>query len=594
MTCDVLQFYPTPKTLANKAWSLFKSKKIRRVLDPSAGRGDLMATASNESRHYGNHYDYFANYRNWDAVEINGEYHANIKAKGGRVLGFDFMEMESAVAYSHIIMNPPFRHGVKHLLHAWHIAFDVEIVAILNAQGVRQPKTQDEHQLNRLIQEHGSVEFVQGAFEDPDTLRTTSVEVALVHITKKGDGVEGLLDHLKQLTKHTKEEQFFDPSEGGNLVLPEKYIKTQVYNYKLALVKLVELTQAEFNYSGVASRLGHTLAELQHKGLSGEPAQNVVQRDIDSYRVSYEKAHDALLDSAWSSIIRSTEVLDALSSKMQKQVESEFENIKSMEFSEFNIHSFLEGLYLNGNSLREDMLCDVFDEIVKYHSENTCYYLGWKSNDKHRTVGMSIKPKRFILPRFSGAFNSVDWDSQTQLRDMDKVFSMLDGKTKPVFGLLDAFTTPDVFTRLKSNERISTDYFDVRFYPGRGTVHFFPTRPDLIAAFNRWVGKIRAWLPNDETACHPDFMAQYDQAGNISATVARKMTSVNLDKAHRDIVRAYYYADRMDDVEKQMYANKVDHFFGIVEQTVRSRGLDPFAVLDQPVSDNQLLLECCA
>ena len=39
---DTLQWYPTPRNLAVKAWSLFKSKEFRRLLEPSAGRGDLL------------------------------------------------------------------------------------------------------------------------------------------------------------------------------------------------------------------------------------------------------------------------------------------------------------------------------------------------------------------------------------------------------------------------------------------------------------------------------------------------------------------------------------------------------------------------
>ena len=36
---DDLQFYPTPKELALRAWSLFKNKHFTRVLEPSAGNG---------------------------------------------------------------------------------------------------------------------------------------------------------------------------------------------------------------------------------------------------------------------------------------------------------------------------------------------------------------------------------------------------------------------------------------------------------------------------------------------------------------------------------------------------------------------------
>jgi len=55
-------------------------------------------------------------------------------------------------------------------------------------------------------------------------------------------------------------------------------------------------------------------------------------------------------------------------------------------------------------------------------------------------------------------------------------------------------------------------YFDVRFYPGVGTIHFYPTNKAIIDRFNRLVGKERQWLPQDDSQASKAFWKQYDSA----------------------------------------------------------------------------------
>lgn len=94
------QYYPTPRALAHRAWALFKDKDIVRLLEPSAGTGDLVAPRT-EARYC---------HLQWDAIERNPERHARLRELGAQVVGFDFMEFASCAMYSHILMN---RAGVE-------------------------------------------------------------------------------------------------------------------------------------------------------------------------------------------------------------------------------------------------------------------------------------------------------------------------------------------------------------------------------------------------------------------------------------------------------------------------------------------------
>jgi hypothetical protein len=89
--------------------------------------------------------------------------------------------------------------------------------------------------------------------------------------------------------------------------------------------------------------------------------------------------------------------------------------------------------------------------------------------------------------------NDLPWASRQMLADIDKVFSMLDGKVKPEISLETAFNQH--FHALRNGSRVKASYFDVRYYPGVGTIHFFPTNKKLIDRINRLVGNHRRWLP---------------------------------------------------------------------------------------------------
>lgn len=128
------QFLPTPPALAARAWAMFRNREFVRVLEPHAGHGDLAMA----------HPDY-KGYRtpSIDCCEIDIGKHGVLRGKGLNVVGFDFLEFGSGSFYSHVICNPLFSEGAAHVLKAWGILWDGEIVAILNAETVRVPFSRD-------------------------------------------------------------------------------------------------------------------------------------------------------------------------------------------------------------------------------------------------------------------------------------------------------------------------------------------------------------------------------------------------------------------------------------------------------------------
>jgi hypothetical protein len=510
---DDLQFYPTPKKLAQKAWATFKNRDFSRVLEPSAGAGDLAG-------------EHPGRYDSWHRVkieccEIDISKHPILREAGYAIVGLDFLQFSSAAAYSHILMNPPFAQGARHVLKAWDILFDGEIVAILNAETIRNPYTKERQMLTRIIEQHGSVEFIEEAFMDPDTKRKTEVEVALVYLVKEAnydkDIVGSLMEDLKRdsMSSDRLAEGYQEMNE---LVLPNTLIENAVLTFNAAVRAMRESVQAEARAQHYSNLIGKTLTEMN----GNVPARDAAST-LDFVRTELGKRYDKLKNQAWSNILRSTDVLSKLSSAAQGRLEAEFESIKQLEFSVSNIRGFLLGLVESQGEIQLGMACDVFDQITRYYSDNTVYYRGWKSNDKHRTCGIRIKGTRFILPghRTDSWRDEPSWGSLQLLRDFDKVFAMLDGKQEPEYGLTRLFQTS--FNLLRTSKRMSTDYFDVRYFKGMGTIHFYPRDVKLIDRLNRLVGHHRQWLPPEGEAVPEAFWLQYDQAEKLDKEVREEV-----------------------------------------------------------------------
>ncbi len=140
---DLNQFYPTPPNLAIRAFMTFKNRSITRLLEPQAGRGDLLKPLLKSYR-FGA--------PDIDCIEIDPDNQAILQKQGLNVIDSDFLAYEGrGLMFSHILANPPFRSQIPHTLKAWNLLYDGELVTILNAHGIENPRTKQEIHLVNLI-----------------------------------------------------------------------------------------------------------------------------------------------------------------------------------------------------------------------------------------------------------------------------------------------------------------------------------------------------------------------------------------------------------------------------------------------------------
>ena len=532
---DVYQFYPTGVRLAVKAWAKFK-RPIRHLCDPSAGKGHLIRHAMEgfpglaeeeipwvaelddnefqEGRFHHRYREYarkkFSSLPDVSVVEIDMQHHSTLKELGAKIIGYDFMDVSSLASVSQIIMNPPFAQGCAHVLHAWECLYDAELVAIINAETIRNPFSQERQKLVSLIEQFGSVEFLQDEFTD-EVERTTKVEVALIYLEKvPRQYVE--TDHLtKGLKRGDSQYAEIDPETCSALALPGNFIQDTCFRFEQAVQAARQASEAQALADNLRGGLGITLEEMQSKGVGSdyrELASSVREKANEEFKARYVD----LKNRAWSQILRSTLLTDKLSNQARRKIESDSKEIYHLEFNPANIHGFLMGVAQSLGDIYTEMILMLFDSIIERSTDNAVFYKSWKSNQKHR-IGMRLRKTRFILPRFRMGFSrSLDYEDERFLADIDKAFHYLHGGVGDFDGLVHATRQ----NRIETGDRFSSRYFEFRYYRGAQTMHFYPKSTEVMDKLNRFVGRIRQWLPGDMEEANADFIKQYEKGETYS------------------------------------------------------------------------------
>lgn len=122
-----LQYYPTPKSVAERVVSDIYIRTGERVLEPSCGCGRLMDAIRDKATENG---------AVLLGIEVDPARAAEARAKGHAVQVANFLETVPTGDFDHVVMNPPFygKHYAKHVEHALkYLKPDGRLTAILPA-----------------------------------------------------------------------------------------------------------------------------------------------------------------------------------------------------------------------------------------------------------------------------------------------------------------------------------------------------------------------------------------------------------------------------------------------------------------------------
>jgi len=483
-------FYPTPKPLIKKMLGKIKLKEPwgAKVLEPSAGKGDIIEAMSDE-------YDYdmrHAKYQkdNISAIEMNEDLQATLRGKNINVIDADFLSFAGPDKFDLIIGNPPFGTGDLHLLKAIDIMYSGEIVFLLNAETLKNPYTNTRKELARRLAElNTDIEYIQDAFIDAE--RPTGVEIALIHIVIERHVEEDIFNGVKDV-----DETEVDGLETNYEVSSRKPIQELVAEYNQIITIGTETIIGYFkNYKKIGKYIG----------LNREADKYVFNNDMTTQMQS--QVND-LLVATRTDFWRRVLALDDVKARMTIKRLDEFEHrIKSqchMDFTEFNIRQFIINLINGYEDILTQAVLEIFEKFTVAHSysgglyeENIHYFNGWKTNNAFKVGKKVIIPiyggygKGPFIDDYSGKWK-ISYDVPRVTRDIDIVCSYFSGMNN-YYAIHEALE--HAFARGESR-KIESTYFTITAYK-KGTLHLEFNDENILRRFNVAACRGKNWLPHE-------------------------------------------------------------------------------------------------
>jgi hypothetical protein len=482
---DIKDFYPTPQRLIEKMLDKVEFEKIRTVLEPSAGKGNIIDAVISKTKSISRGF-YRERKCDIDCIEINPDLQMILKGKNLRVVHNDFLTFQTYKKYSLIVMNPPFSEGDKHLLKAIEMQQQGgQIVCLLNSETIKNPFSNTRKDLVRKLDEYNAeIEYIQDAFKDAEN--KTGVEIALIYINIPNSNRESIiLNNLK------KEEQYrTEQKEQSNIVeadFIERIIKQYNFEIKAGLNLISE-------YKNIQPLVLKSFKDDFYK------KDSIIQLKVDN---RHSNENDILENQYikdvrykyWETLFSSKEFNSLLTSNLRQDYMNKINELAEYDFSYYNIKQIQLELSKHMSKGVEDTILTLFEEFsYKYYwyetSKNIHYFNGWKSNSCYKINKKVIIP----LDAFNGLcgeFNCTRYDVPNKLSDIEKVFNYLDGNLTKEISLQNALEEAE---KNSITRNISTKYFNINFYK-KGTCHLTFKNEELLKKFNIFGCSRKGWLP---------------------------------------------------------------------------------------------------
>ena len=171
-----IDFFPTPSGEAQRMVQMAGIKAGDRVLEPSAGNGNIADAAAAAGAQV-------------DVLEISSQLREILKAKGYNIVGHDFMEFEPAEKYDAVLMNPPFsnRLDAAHIMRAYDMVKPGGKLVAIAGEGVFFGTDKKAVEFREWLEKHAAEveQLPKGTFTDNKLLARTSAN-GRVLVMEKG------------------------------------------------------------------------------------------------------------------------------------------------------------------------------------------------------------------------------------------------------------------------------------------------------------------------------------------------------------------------------------------------------------------------
>ncbi len=467
-------FYPTPRWLVQDMIRPYKLGDIEAyVLDPSAGKGDILDVIREQGR---------GGYLHLYAVEIEPELRSILEGKGYPVVGTDFLSYVPRIHFTHIIMNPPFNDAEDHLLHAWDMLYEGEIACLMNATSL-EGKTTKERTIRNLLADHGSVENIGAAFANAE--RPTQAVIALVRLTKR-------VNHTAKLdfdVTNDREEPSFDDGAGQEVVL-NGYVANLLAFFNAALHHYEAYNRTRQDLLRYVKPFGEYYNEQHGKTVNAMDAAD--QKDTPTER--YNTFVSLLQESAWQKILGHPGFQSILTERARNMMKEFRTRQRRVDFNEANIKAMFDALLMKEDEFLTGAVLDAFDTMTKYHKENRIYFEGWKTNDCWKVNRRVVLPNHVeAIEREYDTFH-INYSYRDALCDIDRAMCVIGKRPFNAITTIEAALERAWHINNKRPGECESTFFQLRYYK-KGTLHLRFLDEALWNEFNLAAARGRNWLP---------------------------------------------------------------------------------------------------
>ena len=476
-------YYPTPESLLERILDGLDWEKIEYVLEPSAGKGNIVEYAQKAKEKWSCQDNWRTSKLDIDCIEIEPELRAILKDKEFRVVHDDFLTYHTYKHYDLIMMNPPFSAGARHLLKAIEIqkVSGGGIICILNAETIRNPYTNERQVLQSELTKYGAqIEYYEHAFSESE--RPTDVEIAVVKVEVPEPEYES------RIYETLREKEYGEPSmqEESNEISEQDIVKMFVSLYN---------REVEWGL-----RLYQEYTEMKKNCLDGK-SHVMLKIGTSEYNSTQEFNVNIYVKQVrgkyWEKLFQHPKIMGRLTTNLQSKYLSQIHELSEYDFSYWNIKTIQEEISRSLMRGVESSIVELFEELSYEHSyneelkHNIHYYNGWKTNNAYKINKKVIIPLRvhndtpFSNPHLFAAIR--------KLSDIEKVLNYLDNGETGEVDIDRELREADLH---RNYRKIQLKYFEVTFYK-KGTCHLTFTNERLLKKFNIFGSQGKHWLPYD-------------------------------------------------------------------------------------------------
>lgn len=513
------EFYPTPREVIAKMLFPFTTRaKLRAkgldhetryyskidginddliILEPSAGSGVILDyIIENSDRSLS---------KNIYCCEQDPELKGILQSKDYKVISDNFFEVSGEMMFDLILMNPPFSNGDEHLLHAWNILDRGDIVCLLNEETVKNPYTERRKLLLKIIEKHGSIEYLGNCFSNAE--RKTNVNVAIVRLKKEAK--ETLVDFTFNYER-SKQDFYLDEETVHNQIALMDVTENMIIQFE-------QLKKTFVKFLAVIEELDFYSQEIKSEHFNTSEFAMKLAKQSNSKRLKYNDFHLHIQGMMWAKVLGKLGIDKYLTSEVRRNFNQFLKAQQSMKFSKSNMMKIIEMIFMNRNEIMERCITESFDYLTSYDKQNQLHVEGWVTNTKYKVSRKLILPNMIYwgnsydtasyLKSYGTKFkikHRFEYSDHTNINDVEKALSYIMGieynGIEPVISVLEKrfdqigqIKTGDSF----DNSEIDSTFFTIKFFK-KGTVHLYFKNEKVWDEFNMRACLKKNWLPDEE------------------------------------------------------------------------------------------------